>query len=283
MGAAHVPVTLGSTRSRHANVDGFLVSLVRFPPLGRLPLHTHERATVAVILNGSFDGLMRGASRPCPAATVITEPPGEPHGNQFERAGADVLTVQPDPARADLLEPFAGVLGEVNHMRDLGVASVARRAAGELRMPDSVTPLAVEGLVLELLALAARLRRADAIGTERRPPRWLGEARDLLHDRFRENLRLSEVAAAVGVHPVHLARMFRASYGTPVGAYARGLRLTWAAVRLRDSGDGIAQIALEAGFFDQAHFTRSFKQHFGRTPLAYRRDARLGQTRGYDG
>jgi AraC family transcriptional regulator len=221
MGAAHVPVTLGSTRSRHANVDGFLVSLVRFPPLGRLPLHTHERATVAVILNGSFDGLMRGASRPCPAATVITEPPGEPHGNQFERAGADVLTVQPDPARADLLEPFAGVLGEVNHMRDLGVASVARRAAGELRMPDSVTPLAVEGLVLELLALAARLRRADAIGTERRPPRWLGEARDLLHDRFRENLRLSEVAAAVGVHPVHLARVFRASYGTPVGAYAR--------------------------------------------------------------
>ena len=47
----------------------------------------------------------------------------------------------------------------------------------------------------------------------------------------------------------------------------------WAAARLRDSGDGIAQIALEAGFFDQSHFTRAFKQHFGATPLAYRRDA----------
>jgi len=278
LSAGHVPVTLGSTGSRHASVDGFLVSLVRFPPLVRLPLHTHERATVAVILSGSFDGLMRGASRPCPAATVITEPPGEPHGNQFERAGADVLTVQPDPARADLLEPFAGVLGEVNHMRDLGVASVARRAAGELRTPDSVTPLAVEGLVLELLALAARLRRADALATERRPPCWLGEARDLLHDRFRESLRLADIAAAVGVHPVHLARVFRATYGTPVGTYARGLRLTWAAGRLRDSGDGIAQIALEAGFFDQAHFTRAFKQHFGRTPLAYRRDPQVGRT-----
>jgi AraC family transcriptional regulator len=273
MGAVHVPVTLGSTGSRHADVDGFLVSWVRFPPLARLPLHTHERATVAVILNGSFDGLMRGDSRPCPAATVLTEPAGEPHGNQFERAGADVLTVQPDPGRAELLEPFACVLGEVNHMRDLGVASVARRAAGELRMPDSVTPLAVEGLVLELLALAARLRTAGAPGTERRPPRWLGEARALLHDRFRENLRLADVATAVGVHPVHLARVFRASYGTPVGTYARGLRLTWAAGRLRDSADGIAQIALEAGFFDQSHFTRAFKQHFGRTPHAYRSDA----------
>jgi AraC family transcriptional regulator len=275
MGTTHVPVTLGSSDSRRAEVDGFLVSWVRFPPLARLPLHTHERATVAVILNGSFDGLTRNASHPCPVSTVLTEPRGELHGNQFERGGADVLTVQPDPGRIELLEPFARVLGEVSHMRDLGVASVARRAAGELRMPDSVTPFAVEGLVLELLALAARLRKTDAPRGEGRPPRWLGEARALLHDRYRENLRLAEVAEAVGVHPVHLAQAFRRRYGTPVGTYARELRLAWAAGRLADSDDGIAQIALEAGFFDQSHFTRAFKRHFGRTPLAYRRAARL--------
>src|SRR5262252_9847326 len=200
MVAGHVPVTLGSTGSRRAEVDGFLVSWVRFPPLTTLPLHTHERATVAVILNGSFDGLMRNASHPCPASTVLTEPPGELHGNLFERAGADVLTVQPDPGRLELLEPFAGVLGEVNHMRDLGVASVARRAASELRIPDSVAPFAVEGLVLELLALAARLRSTEAIGAERQSPHWLAQARALLHDRYREQLRLGEVADAVGVH-----------------------------------------------------------------------------------
>ena len=70
--AGHVPVTLGSTRSRRAEVDGFLVSWVRFPPVTTLPLHTHERATVAVILSGSFDGLMRNASHPCPVSTCLT-------------------------------------------------------------------------------------------------------------------------------------------------------------------------------------------------------------------
>ena len=60
-----------------------------------------------------------------------------------------------DPSRIELLEWFAGALGEVNVMRDLGVAAVARRAAAEPRMPDGATPFAVEGLVLELLALAA--------------------------------------------------------------------------------------------------------------------------------
>jgi AraC family transcriptional regulator len=274
MAAADVPITLGSSESRCADVDGLLVTWVRFPPLAKLPLHTHERATVAVILNGSFDGLMRHASHPCPASTVLTEPPGEPHGNLFERAGADVLTVQPDPDRLELLEPFAGVLREVNHMRDLGVASVARRAASELRIPDSVAPFAVEGLVLEMLALAARLRNADAIGVERRAPRWLSQARELMHDRYRDPLRLAEVADAVGVHPVHLARVFRLRYGTPVGSYVRGLRLTWAAARLADSQDTIAQIALEAGFFDQSHFTRTFRRHFGITPQAYRQAQR---------
>ena len=274
MAAGDVPVTLGSSGSRCAAVDGFLVTWVRFPPLLKLPLHTHERATVAVILSGSFDGLMRHASHPCPASTLLTEPPGELHGNLFERAGADVLTVQPDPGRRDLLEPFAGVLGQVSQMRDPGVASVARRAATELRMPDSITPFAVEGLVLELLALAARRQNTDAIGAERRSPRWLDQASALLHDRYRENLRLADVADAVGVHPVHLARVFRLKYGTPLGTYARGLRLTWAAGRLTDSTDAIAQIALEAGFFDQSHFTRTFKRHFGLTPQAYRRAAR---------
>ncbi len=273
MTGRYVPVTLGSSQSRGVDVDGFLVTRVRFPPLLRLPLHTHERATVAVILNGSFDGLMRRASRPCPAATVLTEPPGEPHGNLFERAGAEVLTVQPDPARLELLEPFAGVLGEVNHMRDLVVAAVARRAAGELGAPDEVTPFAVEGLILELLALIARLRREPGVGIERRPPRWLGQARELLHDRSGEQLSVAGVAAAVGVHPVHLARVFRLHYGMPVGAYVRGLRLDWAAGRLTATDQGIAQIALLAGFYDQSHFSRAFKRRFGLTPRAYRRAA----------
>lgn len=273
MTAGYTPVTLGSSRSRGVDVDGFLVTRVSFPPLLRLPMHTHERATVAVILSGSFDGLMRHTSRPCPAATILTEPPGELHGNLFEQAGAEVLTVQPDAARLELLEPFAGVLGEVNHMRDLVVAAVARRAARELGAPDEVTPFAVEGLILELLTLTARLRNGPAIGIERRPPRWLSQARALLHDRCSERLTVTEVAAAVGVHPVHLARVFRLHYGMPVGGYVRGLRLDWAAGRLTTSGQCIAEIALQAGFYDQSHFTRAFKSQFGMTPRAYRRAA----------
>jgi AraC family transcriptional regulator len=273
MAASPVPVTVGSTRSRSADVGGFHVAGIHFPGSLHLPLHTHQRATVAVILRGGFDGLTAGGSHGCQVGSVVTEPAGEPHGNVFARTGATVLVVQPDPDQVELLEPFAGLLGQIGYERDAFVAGLAQRAVSELSARDAVAPFALEGLVLELLAMTARARDTNGDRAGRRPPRWLEEARSLLHDRSRERLRVSEVAATVGVHPVHLSREFRAHYGTPMGGYLRALRLQEAAYRLLSSDATLADIALAVGFFDQSHFTREFKRQFGVTPLTYRHAA----------
>ena len=169
-----------------------------------------------------------------PAGHHLTEPPGEVHGNQFEQAGADVLTIQPDPDRLELLEPFADVSARST---TCGIRPWHRWPTGppeSCGQPDQISAFAVEGLVLEMLVLAARRRGSAGFGGERRPPSWLAEARNLLHDRSREQLQIADLANAVGVHPAHLARTFRLHFGTPVGSYARRLRLTWAAGRLRE-------------------------------------------------
>ena len=50
-----------------------------------------------------------------------------------------------------------------------------------------------------------------------------------------------------------------------MGEYARSLRLEWAASRLALDDASLAQVALEAGFADQSHFTRAFRRHAGVT------------------
>ena len=265
-----VPVTVGSTRFRGADVGGFRVAGIVFPPRLTLPLHSHVRPTVAVIVRGSFEGLTRGRGHSCPTGSVLTEPAGEVHGNRFAHTGAKVFVVQPDPAQAELLEPFAELLETIDYRRDAVVSGLARRACSELTASDAVAPLALEGLVLELLAAAARARHPKGSRIARRRPHWLDDACDLLHDRSGERLLVSEVAAAVGVHPVHLARTFRDHYGMPIGAYLRKLRLEHAAHALAASTNSIAEIALQAGFFDQSHFSRTFKQQYGLTPRDYR-------------
>jgi AraC family transcriptional regulator len=268
-----VPVTTGSTLFRRADVAGFQVARLRFPPRLRLGLHEHDRATVAVVLSGSFDGWIRSTTRGCAPGTVQTEPAGEPHGNVFGTAGAQVLVVQPDPTRQELFEPVSRLLAEAHHLRDPTVTRLARKIVAEMAANDAAAPFAVEGLVLELLAAAARASTPNG-HTAGPPPTWLTQAREALHDRSGEHIRVADIAACVGVHPVHLTRTFHARYGMPVGEYLRALRLDQAAARLAATNDAIADIASQSGFYDQSHFTRTFKHHFGLTPAAYRRAAR---------
>jgi AraC family transcriptional regulator len=104
---------------------------------------------------------------------------------------------------------------------------------------------------------------------ERAVPLWLRTALAFIELNFAEQLSLSAVASHVGVHPVHLARTFRAVYHMPLTAHVRGLRIEFARQQLAGTA-ALSAIAHAAGFCDQSHFSRCFKQHTGLTPAAYR-------------
>jgi AraC family transcriptional regulator len=138
----------------------------------------------------------------------------------------------------------------------------------EFRNQDGLSPLAMEGLTLELLAAAGRCQVTFA---EQRSARWLRQARELVHDRFAENLSLQDIAVAVGVHPAHLARTFRQHYDCTVGDYVRILRMEQARHQLITTDTPICDIALAVGYSDQSHFTTAFKRHAGVTPTQFRK------------
>ena len=91
--------------------------------------------------------------------------------------------------------------------------TLATRLYREFREMDDLAPLAIEGLVLEMLALGSRHSFTTA---KRRPPRWLEHAREILHAHFPESLHLKQIAKSVGVHPVYLAQGFRSYHGWTV-------------------------------------------------------------------
>lgn len=136
---------------------------------------------------------------------------------------------------------------------------------------DAASGLAIEGLVFEILAEAVR---SGASAAEEKSPRWLASVRDFLHANFSESVVLDEVARVADVHPVHLARVFRRSYNCTIGEYVRRLRVEFACRRISASTDSLAEIALAAGFADQSHFARTFKNHFGVPPGEYRKNSR---------
>jgi AraC family transcriptional regulator len=126
--------------------------------------------------------------------------------------------------------------------------------------------LLLEGHVFELLGAIVRLDRSP----EKTAPRWLTRVQDRIHAEFSSRLRMCDLAREAGVHPVHLARVFRHFEKRSPGEYQQQLQLRAACELLRDPQWPLATIAAECGFADQSHFTRVFRKMTATTPLRFR-------------
>jgi AraC family transcriptional regulator len=127
----------------------------------------------------------------------------------------------------------------------------------ELQTRDPGWELIVDGLILVGLG---RLTRVAELAAHR--PAWLDDAVDLA----RAQQPLVAIARRIGRHPSHVAREFHRHEGVTVGEFARRCRLELAARALREGERSIGEVALDAGFCDQSHFTNAFRRVFGVTP-----------------
>ncbi|MCI0995782.1 helix-turn-helix transcriptional regulator, partial [Pseudomonas corrugata] len=97
----------------------------------------------------------------------------------------------------------------------------------------------------------------------------LMRAAQFIHDHCAEALKLEDICSAAQLSPSYLSRAFKRHYGMTPHAFLVNRRIQFARRQLRE-GKLIADVALDSGFADQAHFQRAFKQHLAATPGQYR-------------
>lgn len=232
----------------------------------KLPKHAHDEAYFCFVLKGEYTENYGRRSRFCTPSTLIFHPSNETHSDQFSVA-ARCFNIQMNALWQERARQYSLSLNHPVDFRGGLLMQLAMRLYREFHSEDDCSPLVVEGIALEMMGEACRPSARKSVGL---PPGWLLAARELLHEQFSEGLTLSEMADSVGVHPVHLAREFRRFYRCTIGEYARQLRIDFACRKITASDMPLSEIALAAGFFDQSHFTRTFKAYTGKTPQEYR-------------
>ena len=259
------PATWGRTRTR--TIGGIAVTEFTQPPNRRLPWHVHDNASICFVLAGSYTEQIGNAEHECPPHSVVYKPPSERHADRFGSTGGTCLLMEIAPERVSAMDDSTSWTHRPILARNAQLVAAGHRLYGEFSRQDAFSPLVVEGLMLEILGEAARVH---ARGTDTKQPAWLARVRELLHDCHGGPLTLSLVAREVGVHPAHLARTFRQRFGCSIGEYVRRLRIDRASQELLETSAPIAEIALAAGFFDQSHFSKAFRQHTGTSPARFR-------------
>jgi AraC family transcriptional regulator len=232
--------------------------------------HVHDAPLVSLVLQGNATEETRGSTRQLSAQTLLYTPAFATHGHRFLTEGR-WLNIQFTPAWFARVGAAQNLLQDSSQLVRAGSAvSWATRLGAELRQPDAVSRLAIEGA---LLLLVSDLSRLPASG-ERRRPRWLSAVEEAIDSAGAESPSLADLAALTGVHASHLLRTFRHFNGTTIANYARRRRIERAREELAVATRPLSVIALDAGFTDQSHFTKVFKQAFGETPGQYVRSLR---------
>ena len=85
-----------------------------------------------------------------------------------------------------------------------------------------------------------------------------------------EDLSLDRLSDEVHLSKYHFARLFKAETGQTPWTYVQEARVERAKTLLTTTDCSLSEVALRAGFYDQSHLTRTFKQFENTTPSAYR-------------
>lgn len=118
-------------------------------------------------------------------------------------------------------------------------------------------------------ALQQALNPAPHASAPREQNQRLARAAEFIEGNYTRTLKLEEICAAAELSPSYLIRAFREQYGMTPHAYVVNRRIEFCRAQLR-RGHAIADVAAEAGFADQAHLQRAFRQFVAATPGQYR-------------
>jgi AraC family transcriptional regulator len=255
----------GKTLKKYESAGLMLTESV-YRPRTKIAHHSHTNPYFCVTLRGSYQEMHGNKRRGCKPSTLVFHPADEIHANQFLDQGGHLFRLEIPSSWIERIHPYSSALKHAAEFNGGPLVCLVTKLYRECDQPDSVSPLAVEGLALEIIAEMSRSKMPK----ERTPPGWVNRARDFLHEHFAEKLNPGAIAMLLDVHPVHLARTFRQTHGCTMGEYLRQRRIEIAARYLSTCDTSIADISTMIGFADQSHFSKNFKRRTGFTPAQYR-------------
>lgn len=245
---------------------GLLFAEVVHPAEQDVPRHTHHTSFYHLTVAGKYDeSTPRGRICFAPFSSAFTHSDSK-HDGRIAPGGVHLFTLE---LAANWIQEFIQVHPEPETVHDCAggrLTCLGIQIYREYQEGKAANALTVDSLVWELLASAAALE----VGKMTTPP-WWNRIIELLHFEFGRDLRISDLAHEAGVHPVHLARVFRKLTRQTPGEWLQRRRIRAACGKLLDPDRGIAAIATESGFADQSHMTRTFKRYITMTPAEFRR------------
>ncbi|VVD90823.1 AraC family transcriptional regulator [Pandoraea aquatica] len=238
-------------------------------------LHSHETFSIGAVTGGRSTYLNGHARETVGRGSVVVMNPDAVHAcNPIgDEAWAYRMLFVDTAWLRDLQRELGFAHGQDLHLFDPMSSTDVVLYDGLNRLYDVCTDASRDRLERESVVQQFFIDVHERLNPAPKPMRddshKLHAAADFIRAHCCEALTLAQISEAAGLSASYLTRAFRAQFGLTPHAFLMNQRIQYARARLR-RGHAIAEVALDAGFADQAHFQRTFKQFLAATPGHYR-------------
>jgi len=238
--------------------------------------HCHETFSIGAITAGASTYFNGDAQERIARGTLVLINPQTVHAcNPIDGRPWSYLMFYVDTHWLGALQHELGVSNDGHFMPYAPIQSLDQalfagltRLYATLRDPQAHT-LHKQSAAVEYFTLLQQTLAPAPTQPHAEPLQQLSRAADYIAEHCTEALRLEDICQAAELSPSYLIRTFRQHYGMTPHAYLLNRRIQRSQHWLRQGLD-LAEIALAAGFADQAHFQRTFKRQLAATPGQYR-------------
>ncbi|WP_347905835.1 AraC family transcriptional regulator [Pseudomonas purpurea] len=237
--------------------------------------HSHEHFSIGAITAGRSTYVNERSAFEVSTGTVVLMNPGDVHAcNPIDDQPWSYRMLYVDTPWLTELQHQSGFSEQLDFRRfELTHSTDTRLFEGLNRLYETLVDEQVDTLEKHSVVVAffseVQQQLNPAGETLREANLKLERAADYIREHCTLALKLEDICQAADLSASYLIRAFKQHYGMTPHAFLVNRRIQFATAQLR-RGKLIADVALEAGFADQAHFQRAFKQHLAATPGQYR-------------
>lgn len=242
-------------------------------PDTRFSRHSHDGFGIGVITAGALSFCYRGENLTAFKGLVNTVNPDEPHDGRPAAAYGWAYRMLYF-SEAVFRNAFHDISGKTKTPYILNGVINDPKLAGEIFRFTELTASTHETLKADsafCILMSSVMAHIDKKPQESRTYRLGGKLRkvkDCINERINENITGKELAETAGLSLYHFIRSFKADTGLTPHEYSSVRRAIYAR-NLLLKGMTPAEAASEAGYSDQSHMTRRFRQFFGATPKIF--------------
>ena len=237
--------------------------------------HAHETFSIGIVTHGRCTYLNGKTRERIGAGAVVLMNPGDAHAcNPSHEGRWSYRMLYLDVAWLTGIQHDLGI-GRNRQFRPFSTTATRQPELyrGLHRLYDLLTDPQAERLQKHSAAVTFMAAVHRALSPASAPPRQehrgLSRAAEFIRHNYARSIKLEEICSAANLTPSYLIRAFKEKYGLTPHAYLINCRIEFSRSQLR-RGQPIAEVALAAGFSDQAHLQRSFKKLVAATPGQYR-------------